>query len=121
MQFKAVAKGVHCSPYKLRPIVDVIRGKSAAYALAWCRTNKNRRMEPVLKVLGSAVANAHYLQQVAADQLLIKTIFVDQGQIRRYFKPGAQGRAMPQRKRMSHISIVLEQKQVKEARRGSKD
>jgi large subunit ribosomal protein L22 len=119
MQFTAKVRGVHCSPYKLRPIVDVIRGKSAAYALAWCSANKTRRMVPILKLLKSVIANAQYLQNVDVEGLFVKQVFVDQGTILRYFKPGAQGRANVQRRRLSHISILLE-RQPSEAHRGTK-
>lgn len=118
MKFTAKALGVHYSPYKLRPLADVVRGKSASYALAWFATNKNRRVVPMMKVLSSAVANAQHAQQIDADKLVISRICVDQGPINRYFKPGAQGRAMPQRRRLCHISVELEA--TKEASRGSK-
>jgi len=119
MIFKAKAMGVHYSPYKLRPIADLIRGKRAAYALAWCATNATRRTQPVKKVLDSAVANAKSLQNIALDELWVKRIYIDQGPIRRHFKPAAQGRAMPQRRRLCHINVELEVKTNKEARRGS--
>lgn len=112
MYFTAKARYLHCSPYKLRPLVDVVRGKRASYALAWFAVNKNRRVMPLLKVLQSAVANAqNKAAQVDVDSLVISEITVDQGPIRRYFKPGAQGRAMPQRRRLSHVSVVLTAKQ----------
>ncbi len=110
MQFKAHARYIPYSPYKLRPIVDVIRGKDMRYALAWCSANKNRRMMPVIKLLDSAFANASQGQAVAPERLVISKIIVDQGPMRRYFKPGAQGRAMPQRRRFCHISVEVQSK-----------
>ena len=65
-------------------------------------------MEPVKKLLASAVANAKNLKDVDATQLRVKEIRVDQGPMYRYFKPGAMGRANVQRKRFSHLSVVLE-------------
>ncbi len=110
MQFVAKARYVKYSPYKLRPIVDVIRGKGVGYALNWLATYQTRRTEPIKKVLESAVANAKNVSNVDIRDLAIKEIRVDQGPIFRYYKPGAMGRAMVQRKRQSHISVILEGK-----------
>lgn len=115
MQFKAHARYIPYSPYKLRPIVDVIRGKDMRYALAWCSANKNRRMMPVIKLLDSAFANLSQVQLMEPEKILITKIIVDQGPMRRYFKPGAQGRAMPQRRRFCHISVELKPKQERGA------
>ncbi len=112
-QFGAVARFVRYSPYKLRPIIDVVRGKDVDYALSWLTTYKTQRVEPIKKLLESAVANAKNLQNVESNFLIVKDIRVDQGPIRRYFKPGAQGRAKPQRMRMCHIKVTLETKNSK--------
>jgi large subunit ribosomal protein L22 len=110
VQFVATARYIRYSPYKLRPIADVIRGKDVVYALNWLTTYRTQRVEPIKKVLESAVANAKNLQNVETSALAIKEIRIDQGPIHRYFKPGAMGRAMVQRKRMSHLSVILEPK-----------
>lgn len=121
MQFNARARNVHFSPFKLRPLVDVIRGKSAAFALQWLKTISLKRSDPVRKVLESAVANAKFKQNLPLEQLHIKDIRVDQGPTYRYFKPGAMGRANIQRKRFSHISVILESEHNhKEAHGGTK-
>jgi large subunit ribosomal protein L22 len=109
-QFIAKAKFIRYSPYKLRPIVDVVRGKNVDYALQWLTTYRTQRAQPVMKVLESAVANAKDLQSLKPSELVVKDIRVDGGPIQRYFKPGAQGRANPQRKRMCHIRVVLQTK-----------
>ncbi|KIX85290.1 50S ribosomal protein L22 [Vermiphilus pyriformis] len=108
MQFHAKARFIRISPYKLRPLIDVVRGKNAAYALAWLSTYPVKRVVPIKKMIESAVANARQKQSVDARDLVIKTIFIDQGPIIRYFKPGAMGRANVYRKRLSHMNVVLE-------------
>jgi large subunit ribosomal protein L22 len=108
MEFTAQARYVRYSPYKIRPLADVIRGKNASFALGWLATYRNQRVEPLKKLVESVLANAKSLKNLGASELSVKEVRVDQGPIHRYFKPGAQGRAMPQRKRMCHISIVLE-------------
>jgi len=119
MQFKASARNISGSQYKLRPVADVLRGKPARYALAWLATNQSQRTQALTKLLKSAVANANYVGKVPQEQLTVSKIWVDQGPKRRYFKPSAQGRAMPQQRRSCHINVVLEVQQ-KEASRGSK-
>ena len=114
MQFVAKARYTWYSPYKLRPLADVIRGKNALYAISWLATYKTKRAVPLKKLIESAIANARHLKNIDAQNLMVKDIRIDQGPIHRYFKPGAMGRAMVQRKRLCHISVTLEPK-TKEA------
>lgn len=106
--FKARALFVQYSPYKLRPVANVVRGKGVGYALNWLTTYKTQRVEAIKKTIESAVANAKDLSNVEPSLLFIKDIRVDHGPIRRYFKPGAQGRAKPQRNRSCHISVTVQ-------------
>lgn len=98
----------------MRLLANVIRGKNASYALGWLTTYNTRRSCPLKKLIKSAVSNAENLQGMKADALRIKELRIDQGPIVRYYKPGAMGRAMVQRKRMCHMSVILEPK-MKEA------
>jgi large subunit ribosomal protein L22 len=107
MQFTAKAKYIHFSPYKLRPLADVVRGKNVQYALSWLTTCALRRAQPIKKALESAMANAKNLHNINADKLIISQIIVDEGPALHYFKPGAMGRSNGYKKRQSHISIVL--------------
>lgn len=109
-QFIASARYVNYSPYKLRPIADIVRGKDVVYALNWLTTYRTQRAEPIRKLLESAVANAKNKSSVEGSLLKVKEIRVDGGPIHRYFKPGAQGRANIQRRRLCHMKIVLEVK-----------
>ena len=108
MQFGARARYIRISPYKLRPIVDVIRGKNVAYALNWLSTHSVQKAVPITKLIESVTANAKNLKNINAADLIIKDFRVDQGPIFKYFKPGAMGRANIQRKRFSHMSIIVE-------------
>lgn len=113
MQVSAKSKYVRVSPYKLRPLVDAIRGMSLAQSQAYLKTHMTKRVKPILKVLDSAHANAKNLQveETAPEALLIKEIFVDQGPVLKYFKPAAMGRASMQRRRLSTITVVLSKKE----------
>jgi large subunit ribosomal protein L22 len=112
MQFVAKTKFVRYSPYKLRPLADFVRGKGAVTALDWLRAHENQRVRPIRKMIESAVANAKNLKNSKAEDLIIKEIRIDQGPIFRYYKAGAMGRATIQRKRFSHLSVILEGKEV---------
>ena len=114
MQFVAKARYVRLSPYKLRPLADVVRGKNVTYALNWLTTCPVQKIVPIKKAIESAAANARSLQNVEPSQLTIKQICVDEGPMFRYFKPGAMGRANIYRKRLCHIKVVLETLSSKE-------
>jgi large subunit ribosomal protein L22 len=108
MRFIAKARYVRYSPYKLRLLADVIRGKNVQYALNWLSTCALRRANPLYKVVASAAANARDVKNVATTHLSICEIRVDEGPTFNYFKPGAMGRANVQKKRISHISVTVE-------------
>lgn len=112
MLSKAVSRFIRVSPYKLRPFADVIRGNSVDKAYAWLKTCAVKRANPLVKTLYSAYSNARNLHPEvdSMDKLYIKAIKIDQGPIIKYFKPGAMGRANMQRKRLSHVEIVLDRK-----------
>lgn len=107
MRFVANAKYIHYSPYKLRPLIDVIRGKKAHFALGWLNSYPTRKTDTIKRVLEAAIANAQQ-KDAESTELLVKEVRVDQGPLHKYFKPGAMGRATIQRKRFCHISITLE-------------
>lgn len=114
MQFGAKAKFIRYSPFKLRPLADLVRGKNVRYALDWLRAHENQRVTPLKKVIESAAANAKNLKDTSPENLMIKELRVDQGPIYRYFKPGAMGRSVILRKRFSHINVILESNVKKE-------
>jgi len=108
MQFIAKARYVRVSHFKMRPLVDVVRGKNVAYALQWLNSCSLKKAEPIRKLIESVAANAKSLQNLEFSDLIIKDIRVDQGPMFRYFKPGAMGRANIYRKRLSHMRVVVE-------------
>ena len=113
MLARAISKYIRISPYKLRPYADVIRGYPVDKAYAWLKTCAVKRAQPILKTLVSAYANARFKNPEidSMNKVIVKEVRIDQGPIVKYFKPAAMGRAAPQRKRMSHISIVVDKAQ----------
>jgi len=110
MSVRALSKYIRISPYKLRLYADVIRGCSVEKASAWLKTCGVKRANPLLKTLESAYANAcqKHSDIDSKSKVFIKEVRIDQGPIVSYFKPAAMGRATPQRKRMSHIMVVVD-------------
>jgi large subunit ribosomal protein L22 len=115
MQFVAKARYIRTSHFKMRPLVDVVRGKSVAYALNWLSSCSLKKAIPIKKMIESAAANAKSLQNLDSNQLVIKDIRVDQGPKSRYFKPGAMGRANLYNKRTAHMRVIVEPITAKEA------
>ena len=109
MNAQAKSRYIRVSPTKLRPLADVVRGWDVEKALAWLKTTPMRRVVPLEKVIFSAYSNAKCAENnIEMRELRIKKITVDQGPTHRYFKAGAMGRAQVQRKRMSHVEVILE-------------
>ena len=116
MEAKAIAKSISMSPRKVRLVVDQIRGRSVNDAYAILQYSKQAAADPVSKTLRSAVANAQYRAQeegdvLDVDTLQVKEAFVDEGATLRRWRAAAQGRAMPIRKRTSHITVIVDTKE----------
>ena len=95
------------TPMKARRVVDLIRGRSAADALAILKFAPQAAAEPVAKVVASAVANAENNGGIDPATLVIETAYVDEGPTLKRFQPRAQGRAFRIRKRTCHITIEV--------------
>src|SRR6266576_3835633 len=109
----AIMRGTRQSPYKMRLVIDQIRGKDVNEALALLTFSKKHAAKQIEKVLNSAVANAEFKSRneneaIDVDTLYIKHAIVNEGPALRRFMPAAQGRATPIRKRTSHVEIVLD-------------
>jgi large subunit ribosomal protein L22 len=108
METKAVARYIRMSPQKVRLVVDTIRGKKVAEALATLEFTKKAAAPVVRKVLKSAMANVeHNLKAESVEEFRVATVHVDGGPMLKRFRPRAQGRAAKIWKRTSHITIVL--------------
>ena len=107
---RAVAKHVRISPYKVRIVLDIIRGKNYAEAVAILENTPKSASEPVKKVLMSAAANAEHNLGMSKDNLFVAACYADQGPTLKRVMPRAQGRAFRILKRTSHITVVLDVK-----------
>jgi large subunit ribosomal protein L22 len=113
MAVRAQAKYVRVAPRKARDVVDQIRGKSVVDARATLLFANRGAAILVAKVLNSAVANAENNNGLVADQLYVKEAKVDEGPTMKRWKFRAMGRVNRIRKRTSHITVAVEQREVR--------
>src|SRR4051812_9114503 len=100
---RAIQRGARQSPYKMRLVIDEIRGKSVNDALAYLAFSKKHAAKQIEKTLKSAVANAEAKARQAnasldVDELFVTHAIVNEGRPLKRFTPAAMGRATPVRK-----------------------
>ena len=91
-------------------VLDAIRGKDVQSALALLEYNPRYASSIIKKLLESAIANAENNNGMNADNLYIAACYADKGPTMKRVRPRAQGRAYRIEKRMSHITIVLDER-----------
>ena len=99
------------SSRKVKIVIDMIRNKSVGEALAILKLTPKAASEIVEKLLNSAIANAENNHEMDVQKLYVAEIFANQGPTLKRIRPRAQGRAFRIRKRTSHITIVLKEKE----------
>ena len=110
MELQAKARFIRVSPRKARLSADLVRGKNVQRALTDLAFSQKASSKIITKLLKSALANADQSGSIDIDSLFIKRISVDGGPTMKRFRPRAMGRATRIRKRMSHITVVLDEK-----------
>jgi large subunit ribosomal protein L22 len=106
----AILKYARVTPRKARRVVDIIKGKKAGDALVSLKFMPYRAARPVAKLLRSAMANAEQKKAKDPEAMVVSKAFVGQGPTMKRMEPRAQGRANIIRKRSSHITIHLTEK-----------
>ncbi len=114
-EVKAVARYIHVSPQKLRLVADLVRQTPVDVALEQLRFSSKNAALPLTKLINSAIANALHNFNLNRDNLYIKAITVDGGPVYKTYAPRAQGRAFVERKRTSHINVVLGERAPKKS------
>ena len=107
MQAIAKHKFARGSAQKARLVVDQIRGLHVEKALEILTFSNKSAAVLVKKVLDSAIANAEHNEGADIDELIVKTIMVDDGPTMKRIKPRAKGRADRILKRTSHITVIV--------------
>jgi ribosomal protein L22 len=106
-EVKAVAKWVRTSPRKARLVVDHIRGRSVPEARTVLAFTQRAAAREIEKVLRSAVANAEANHDLVGDELVVSSVYVDEGPVLKRWRARARGRAARIHKPTCHITVKL--------------
>ncbi len=110
---KAVARFVRVPAQKARLVADLIRGQNVNTALVQIQSSRRHAARIMEKVLKSAMANAtqnHGVRDV--DRLVVALAHVDEGPSLKRIQPRAMGRAFRIKKRTSHITVVVREREA---------
>ena len=116
MEARAVSKRIRMSARKMRLVIDQIRHADVNEAYSILQFSKKGAAEPIDKALRSAVANAvdkadQQGEVLDVDDLYVKEAYVNEGPTLRRYRAAGMGRASPLRKRMSHVTVVVDTKE----------
>ena len=107
MEVKAIAKDTGIPVGKVRPLVDMVRGKKVDEALTILQFTPTPKAKVVAKLVQSASANAENNFQIDPADLQIVKIFADEARSLRRYRPRSRGRTSPIRKHSSHITVIV--------------
>lgn len=111
MEAVAHLKYARISPRKVKIVLDLIRGKDAGTAMAILRNTPRGASEYLIKLLGSALANAENNFHMDSSKLYVAQCFVNEGPTMKRVMPRAKGSADRILKRSSHVTIVVKEKE----------
>jgi large subunit ribosomal protein L22 len=111
MEVRAKTTFLSISPQKLRLVCDKVRGLQARQAISVLQFMPQKGAEFVGKTLASAIANAENNYDLNPDNLIVASIFADEGPRLKRMKAGARGRYKPRVKRTAHLTIVLQERE----------
>ncbi len=111
MEAKASLNYARISCRKVKIVLDIIKNKPVAEAMAILKHTPKAASELVYKLVASAVANAENNFSMDASKLYVSEAFANQGPTLKRIRPRAQGRAFRIRKRTSHITVVVAEKE----------
>ena len=107
MRVSATAKYLRGSTRKARLVTEAIKGKPVEEAAALLRFMPQHAAKDVARVLKSATANAENNHNLSAEDLVVADAIANEGPTIKRWQPRAQGRAFPIHKPMTHITIVV--------------
>ncbi len=107
MGVKAQLRYERMSAFKVRPVLDLVRGKPVGEAQDILARTPRAAAGIVAKVIASAASNAENNDFLNQDELYVDTCFADEANTLKRWRPRARGRATRIRKRMCHITVVV--------------
>ncbi len=105
---RATAKFVRISPFKVRIVLDIIKGKSVIEALAILENTPKAASEVLYKLVNSAAANGENNQNLSRNDLYVAECYANEGPTLKRIMARAKGSASRINKRTSHITVVLD-------------
>ena len=111
LEAKATLKYARISARKVKIVADLIRGNDVSEALAIVKFTPKAASDILEKLLKSAIANAENNHNMVSSNLYVDQIYANQGPTLKRIRPAAKGSAVRIRKRTSHITIVLKERQ----------
>ncbi len=111
MEVRAIVKDTGISAQKIRPLVDMVRGKKVDDALNILKYTSSPLARTVAKVVKSAAANAENNFQMTPADLKIVNIYADEARSLKRYRPRARGRASHITKRSSHITVIVDEQE----------
>ena len=110
MRVTAQLNNLRLAPRKVRLLAGVLGGLDVARAQFELEHRAKRAAGPLVKLLQSALANAHNNFGLVKENMYIKQILVNEGRKLKRFRPKGFGTVSPIEKKTSHITIILEEK-----------
>ncbi|MDR2019886.1 MAG: 50S ribosomal protein L22 [Treponema sp.] len=108
--YKAISSYLMASPYKIRPVADLIRRKPYPEAMSLLENMPHKGARLIRKTVKSAASNALNLnKQLDEDMLYVKEVLVDEGPRMKRIWFRARGRADMLLKRLCHITVVIDE------------
>jgi large subunit ribosomal protein L22 len=107
VEVRAISKNTGLSAIKVRPLVNMVRGKKVDEALNLLKFMPTPKAKVIAKLVKSAAANAENNFQIDPADLFIARIYVDEATGLRRFRARSRGRVSPIRKNSSHITVVV--------------
>lgn len=111
VEVKSQNKRIRVSPRKMRLVIDMVRGRDVAEAVAMLNFTPNKSAIEVVRTLKAAQADAEQVHDLDPERLYIKEIYADDGQTFRRWQARARGRVNRRLKRTSHLTVVLEERE----------
>src|SRR3972149_1134058 len=107
-EIKATLRNLNIAPRKVRLVASSVKGLHVQSAIARLDSMPQRSAGHLAKLLLSAVANAKDLK-LDENKLVVKSIEVNKGITLKRIRARAKGRATPVEKKMSHVTLLLEE------------
>ena len=108
----AVHKYARISDRKARIVLEQIKGKNVVQALGILRYSPRHGSDLIEKVLKSAIANAEHNHDMDVSELYVQEVIANQGPTFKRIQPRARGMAFRINKRTSHITVILDEREV---------